>query len=389
MSRFTTTVSSSLAAACAAAVVVLPGAVLAPGAAATAYVLQQVAPSDLGPSRPWSRLQDTPGNTGRAAGVQEVSPFADGARFNGSLHLAVAAGRQAQQSQATHYFNRKVPLSSIAAATPSYDMYVRGWTSSPGAVAAGASLQLPVYCQGALTTLSFQPQLAADSLGHRGAVADTWRHFVAGSSSLWSTSRTVAGLAARTNHPLSAYVAACKAPGDGAVGVTANVGTLGRAGQSLDAYVDNLSVNSTVYEFSVGEAAQAKIAVAAAVPSKTARVPRSGSVTFSSPRSGPSFSSVGTRLQFARTGGLKPGDLTVTANGQPLKLTADPAGTLSAVITPATGADLSPGSAYRTSFTVGFSGARPRAVTLTATLLAQGIQPLQATETGAKTQLQP
>ena len=92
MSRFSATLGASLAGAVAtAAAVALPGAVLAPAAHATAYVLQQVTANDLGPSRSWQRLQDDPANASRSAGVEEISPFADGARFNGSLHLAVAA----------------------------------------------------------------------------------------------------------------------------------------------------------------------------------------------------------------------------------------------------------------------------------------------------------
>jgi hypothetical protein len=407
MSRFSATLGASLAGAVAtAAAVALPGAVLAPAAHATAYVLQQVTANDLGPSRSWQRLQDDPANASRSAGVEEISPFADGARFNGSLHLAVAAtqaGRQtgqnrpaqlvqvqqAQQAQVTHWFNRKIALSGIAAATPSYDMYVRSWTSSAAAVADGAALQLPVLCQGAATTLSFQPQLAKDSLGRTGAVADTWRHFVAGTASQWSTSAAVAGFDARSVHTLADFAAACDAPGDGAVGVMAAVNRTGSANQSLDTYVDNLAVNSTVYEFSVGGASAAKAAVAAAAPGKTGVTPVSGSVTFSSPADGASYTSVGTKLQFSRTGGLKAGDLTVTADGKAVALTADPAGTLSAVVVPPTSADLGPGGSYRTAFTVAFNGAHPTAVTLTATLLAQGVQPLQDTGTQTHVQLKP
>ena len=79
----------------------------------------------------------------------------------------------------------------------------------------------------------------------------------------------------------------------------------------------------------------------------------------------------------------------VTAGGQPLTLTADPAGTLSGVVVPPTSADLGPGGSYRTAFTVAFTDAHPAPVTLTATLLAQGVQPLQPTGTQTKIQLRP
>ncbi|MEE4545253.1 hypothetical protein V2S66_25195 [Streptomyces sp. V4-01] len=389
MPRFPRALGASLAGVLTAAAVALPGVALAPGAHATAYVLQQVTANDLGPSRSWLRLQDDPANARRAAGVEEISPFADGARFNGSLHLAVAAGPSAQQSEVTHWFNRKIPLSGIAAATPSYDMYVRSWTSSAAAVPYGAALQLPVLCQGAPTTLSFQPQLAKDSLGRSGAVADTWRHFVAGADSPWSTSRAVAGLGAGSVHTLGDYATACAAAGDGAIGVMAGVSRPAAPGQGLDTYVDNLAVNSTVYEFSVGSTSAAKVAMAAAAPGKTGETPLSGSVTFSSPADGAAYTSVGTKLQFAREGGLTAGDLTVTADGRPLALTADPAGTLSGVAVPPTGADLGPGGSFRTAFTVAFAGAHPAPVTLTATLLAQGLQPLQSTGTQTRVTLQP
>ncbi|MEV6008957.1 hypothetical protein AB0M29_19335 [Streptomyces sp. NPDC051976] len=391
MSRFPARLGASFAGVLATAAVAIPSVALAPGAHATAYVLQQVTANDLGPSRSWLRLQDDPAHANRSAGVAEISPFADGARFNGSLHLAVAAGTVAQQSQVTHWFNRKIPLTGIAAATPSYDMYVRSWTSSAAAVPYGAELQLPVLCQGASTTLSFQPQLAKDSLGRTGAVADTWRHFVAGSTSQWSTSRAVAGFDAGSVHTLGDYATACNAADDGAVGVMAGVGRLGSAGQSLDTYVDNLAVNSTVYEFSVGSTSAAKVAMAAAAPAKTGATPLSGSVTFTSPADGAAYASVGTKLQFSRAGGLKAGDLTVTADGQPLTLTADPAGTLSGVVVPPTSADLGPGGSYRTTFTVAFKEAHPAPapVTLTATLLAQGVQPLQSTGTQTQVQLRP
>jgi len=385
MSRLIATLAATAAAATVAAVPFLGSA--AP-AGATAYAIQQVTARDLGPDGPWLRLQDSASNDGRPAGVQQVTPFADPARFDGSLHLAVAGGAEAQQAQAAHYFNRRVPFGSILSLPPSYDMYVRSWTSSPSAVAYGANLQLPSFCQGAFTTLSFQPQREADAQGRTGAVADTWRHFVAGPSSQWATSRAVGSFAAGSSHPLSAYAAACTAGGDGAIGVIANVGRLGDARESLDTYVDNIAVNGTVHEFTTGRTpARGRIATTAVQGGGSGRGgsggPLAGSVTFSSPRSGPLYTSVGTRLVFAAPRGLTPRDLTVTANGKPVTLAAGAGGTLSAVVTPSVAVDLGPDGAYRTAFTVTGGGARG-SLTLTAELLAQGYQPLQATAVQAR-----
>ncbi|MFC4032300.1 hypothetical protein ACFO3J_12500 [Streptomyces polygonati] len=385
MPRFTAVLTASLTAAVVAA---LPA--LAPAAGATAFALQRVTARDLGPSGPWLRLQDDPSNAGRPPGVQEVSPFADPVRFDGSLHLAVAPAPQAQQAQAAHYFNRKIPLRTLTAVTPSYDMYVRSWTSTPAAIPYGANLQLPVFCQGAFTTLSFLPELATDSQGRTGAVADTWRHFVAGPASHWSTSRAVASFGAQSEHPLSDYVAACDAAGDGAIGVIANVGRLGDAGAGLDTYVDNLAVNGTVYEFTVdGKDAQGRITLAGGSSGRSAAKPLGGFITFGSPRNGPAYTSVGTRLVFSRSGGLAARDLRVTADGRPVTLTADKSGTLSAVVAPPTHTDLGPGGSYRTAFTVTLNGSKPRPVSLTATLLAQGYQPLQSTGIHTSAQLRP
>lgn len=390
MSRLTALVTAT---ATAAAVAAAPCLFPAVPASATAYALQQVTARDLGAAGSWLRLQDNPANAGRPAGVQQVVPFADPQRFNGSLHLAVAGGAESQQAQAAHYFNRTVPLRGIANLVPSYDMYVRGWTSTPSAVAVGANLQLPSLCHGAFTTLSFQPQLATDAQGRSGAVADTWRHFVAGPSSLWATSRAVGSFAAGSSHPLSAYAAACDAAGDGATGVIANVGRLGDAGASLDTYVDNIAVNGTVYEFTVGRAAAQGRIVTTAGTGPRAGAGKSpgggsaggpsgavgGSVTFAAPRGGPLYTSVGTRLVFSRPGGLAAGDLKVTANGQPVTVTAAPDGTLTAVVTPSADVDLGPDGAYRTPFTVAAGTSRRGPLTLTAELLAQGFQPLQGT----------
>ncbi|WP_328912852.1 MULTISPECIES: hypothetical protein [unclassified Streptomyces] len=395
MSRFRASLGATLTAV---AVAAIPSVLLSAPADAAAPVVVRVGPADLGPNGPWLRLQDDPGNAGRPPGVQEVSPFADPVRFDGSLHLAVAAAAEAQQAQAAHYFTSTVPLSTVAASPLSYDLYVKGSTSTPAAIPYGANLQLPAQCQGLFTTLSFQPQLATDSQGRTGAVADAWRHFDAGGSALWRTSRAVGPFAAQSDHPLSDYVSTCDAAGDGAIGVIANVGRLGDATASLDTYVDNLTVNGTVYDFAVPGTATGGITVGASGDCGghgggygsgyggygsgsggghgKPCPPADGTITFTSPADGPAFSSVGTLLTFSGQG-LTPGSLTVTANGLPVTLTAGPDGTLTAVVTPDPETDLGPDGTYSTTFTVAFNDARHGTVTLTAQLLAQGYDPLQ------------
>ncbi|UWE12910.1 hypothetical protein [Actinacidiphila bryophytorum] len=415
-----------------AAVLAVP-AVLAPATASAAVVHQRVTAADLGPQGPWLRLQDDPSNAGRPNGVQEVAPFADPVRFNGSLHLSVAGAAQAQQAQAAHYFNRVAGFAAIGANPLSYDMYVRGWTSTPSAVTFGANLQLPGFCQGAFTTLSFQPQLATDAQGRTGAVADTWRHFDAGGAALWRTSRAVGTFAAGSDHPFSDYAAACNAAGDGAIGVIANVGRLGDAAASLDTYVDNLTVNGTVYDFAVARTATGRVDLTPTVPGDPgnpggpgtwsadgsssaapsaqaaqaspadgvapaalkggngggsgggngggggAACSAEGTVTFTSPADGPFYSSVGTRLTLSRKGGLAPDDVTLTANGEPVSLAEGPGGTLVATVTPPTVVDLGPGGTYRTTIALTCNQPAAGPVSVAAELLAQGYEPLQPT----------
>jgi hypothetical protein len=410
MTRFRASLGASLTAV---AVAAIPTTlVLAPAdASSTRAVVQRVSSADLGPSGQWLRLQDDPGNAGRPPGVQEVSPFADPGRFNGSLHLAVAPAAEAEQAQAAHYFTSAVPLSTIAASPLSYDLYVKGSTSTPAAIPFGANLQLPIFCQGAFTTLSFQPQLATDTQGRTGSVADAWRHFDTGGSALWRTSRAVGSFPAQSDQPLSAFVSTCNASGDGAIGVIANVGRLGDASQSLDTYVDNLTVNGTVYDFAVDHTATGRISVEGSGGSGgygscdvnvngsntdygsngggggTNPCPSdSGTITFTSPSDGPDYTSVGTRLVFSGQG-LTPDSLTVTANGRPVTLTAGPDGTLTAVVAPDPEVDLAPGGTFSTPFTVTVNGSQHGRVTLTAELLAQGYEPLQPTGVKASAQI--
>lgn len=159
MSRFRASLGATLTAV---AVAAIPSVLLSAPADAAAPVVVRVGPADLGPNGPWLRLQDDPGNAGRPPGVQEVSPFADPVRFDGSLHLAVAAAAEAQQAQAAHYFTSTVPLSTVAASPLSYDLYVKGSTSTPAAIPYGANLQLARAVPGPL----HHPQLPA-AAGHR------------------------------------------------------------------------------------------------------------------------------------------------------------------------------------------------------------------------------
>lgn len=418
MSRLATRFAASLtAAAVAAGPAVL--ACAAPAAAADA-VLQPVTAADLGPQGPWLRLQDDPSNAGRPFGTQEVSPFADPVRFNGSLHLAVTGAAEAQQSQAAHYFTGLVPLSTIAASDLSYDLYVSSAGTTPAAIPVGANLQLPGFCQGAFTTLSFQPQLATDTQGRTGAVADIWRHFDAGGTAMWRTSRAVGSFAAGSDHPFSDYVAACDDAGAGAIGVIANVGRLGDASASLNTYVDNLTVDGTVYDFRVDGTATGSIDLAptgpghpghpgtynaGGTPARVGALPASvrggggghgggggggggcddetcslaGAVVFTSPADGPYFTEVGTRLVLSRPGGLDPDDVIVTADGEPVALAEGPDGTLVGTVTPAAATDLAPGGTYRTDLTVTCADGVSGPVRVTAELLARGYEPLQPT----------
>ncbi|WP_031524012.1 hypothetical protein [Streptomyces sp. NRRL F-5123] len=407
--------ASLTAAAVAAAPAVL--ACAAPAGAADA-VVQPVTAADLGPRGPWLRLQDDPGNAGRPFGTQEVAPFADPVRFNGSLHLAVTGAAEAEQSQAAHYFALPLSFSRIAASPLSYDLYVSSAGSTPSAIPFGANLQLPGFCGGAFTTLSFQPQLATDTQGRAGAVADIWRHFDTGGAALWRTSRAVGSFAAGSDHPFSDYVAACGGAGSGAIGVIANVGRLGDASASLDTYVDNLTLDGTVYDFRVDGTATGSIDLApttpggpghpgtydvGGTPARVGALPPSlrggggnggggggggcddnacslvGTVDFTSPADGPYFTDVGTRLVLSRPGGLHPDDVTVTADGEPVALTEGPDGTLVGTVTPPTATDLAPGGTYSTALTVTCADGSTGPVGVTAELLARGYEPLQPT----------
>ncbi len=410
MKRLTVSASAS------AAVLAAGVSLFCPAAPASAVTVQRVTPADLGPGRSWIRLQDDPSNAGRLPGTQEVSPFADPVRFNGSLHLAIGPGRQ---SQAAHRFPRPIPLATIAAAELSYDSYVDSARST--ATGTAANLQLPMVCRGGFTTLSFQPQLATDSHGRTGVVPDTWQHFVSSAASRWRTSRAVPGvptLPAGTDAPLSTYLATCVSPGDGVAGVIANVGTLGSPTATLDTFVDNLTVNGTVHDFTVNGLPSGRISLRDDPAGPTCRPPAQGcqapirrghtpiagqtpatggapaggsvtargAVTFTDPANGPDYRDVGVRLVFTARS-LAAGDLRVTAAGRPVRLTHGPDNTLTGSFAPSPSTNLQPGGTFTVPITV--TATRPIArtgpLTLTAHLLARGYDPLQPT--GVQTHL--
>lgn len=389
MIRLTASVAAAAVAAGASLAILAPAAV----GAEPANVVQPVRAADLKHEGPWVPLQ---ADVGRTPGVQEVSPFADPVRFNGSLHLATAGG---QQAQAAHYYAAPVPLSTVAAAELSYDSYVK--TVEGGATGTAAILQLPLLCQGAFTTLSFQPQLATDSQGRTGVVPDTWQHFEPAGSALWRTAgapAAVPALPAGSDAALSTYAAACDAPGDGVLGIVANAGGPGDAEVTLDTYVDNLTVGGTTYDFAVEGLATGRIVLNNSNQDRPCHrgsnpCPRtysdtaSGFASFTNPADGPEYRAVDTRLVFSDGRVLAPGTLTVTANGRPLTLTAGPRGTVTGVVSLPPGAGLGPNGTYRTALTVthrdhsprdGGTGGRDR-LKVSAELLATGHEPLQRT----------
>jgi hypothetical protein len=334
----------------------LVAAVLASGASVFGLAPQaqaatiRVTAADLGPGGPWFRLQDQPGNEGRDHGVQEVSPFAAPGSFDGSLHLAIGPGRQ---SQAAHAFPDPVPLGEIAASPLSYDSYVDGARST--AVGTGPNLQLPMFCRGQFTTLSFQPQLATDSLGNHGVLAGTWQHFTSHPGSLWRSSRAITGtpITAGSDAPLSTYVAACTGADSGVGGVIANVGTLGDPAATLDTYVDNLTVHGDTYDFAVDGAATGEVHLWHGEGAPHERTVE-GVVVFRSPADGPFFRHVGTRITLAGSPGLDPDAVSLTANGLTVPLTRTPDGHLTGVA-PGTHLDnLAPGDSVTTHLAITF-----------------------------------
>ncbi|MFJ6776050.1 hypothetical protein ACIQOV_34695 [Kitasatospora sp. NPDC091257] len=349
----------------------------------------QVSPADLGPRGPWFRLQDQPGNADRAHGVQEVSPFAAPDTFNGSLHLAVGPG---EQSQAAHYFP-PTPLDEIAASPLSYNTYVDSAHSS--ATGTGPNLQLPIYCLGEFTTLSFQPQLATDAQGNHGIVPDTWQHFASGPEGIWTSSRSIPGtpITAGGDYPLSTYVSTCTGANSRAVGVIANVGTLGDPNATLDTYVDNITAGGSTYDFAVDRRGTGTVELEHGESSRHERRVE-GTVTFESPADGPHFRHVGTRITIADgRQGLDPAAVQLTADGVLVPLAQDARGELTGIVPGAHLTDLLPGQSVSTHIEITFMVPdrleRVGQVTVTAELLAQGFTPLQPTGVTGRDTIRP
>jgi len=345
----------------------------------------QVKAADLGPTGPWFRLQDDPSNAGRPAGVQQVDGFADPVRFNGSLHLAIGPG---QQAQAAHYFSAQVALSRFATGL-SYDTFVDGAKSS--ARGTGPNFQLPMFCEGGFTTLSFQPQLATDALGHHGIHLDRWQHFVSTAASIWRSSRAVTGVPAGGEAPLSTFLHDCVRPGDGVIGIIANVGTLGDPTATLDTHVDNMTALGTVYDFTTGERVSG---TASAIPTALAGGPAVyGTIAFTSPPGGPSLRDVGARLVLRGPAGLDPSDLSLMVNGHPVKLVAgraarDRASACTLVAEFRTSHILRPGMPLVLHLRIKAGKHAPKGlVKITAELLADGYVPAQFTGITARTEL--
>ncbi|MET7646697.1 hypothetical protein ABZS83_24340 [Streptomyces sp. NPDC005426] len=203
--------------------------------------VRTVHPSGLGPAGPWFRLQET--TPGRDPGIQEVSPKPDPVHLNGSLHLAI---RHGEQAQAAHYFNATwtpEPMQPLLDSGISYWAYTS--TEGSSVTNIGANLQLPASC-GGFTTLSFEPGSNTDVQGD-ALKPDTWQKYRFTGDSVMRTSRAVAGVPAGGNAPLSHFVAEC----EGAYGVIANIGRLGDPKGRLNTFVDNITAKGTTWDFAV------------------------------------------------------------------------------------------------------------------------------------------
>ncbi|MER5439471.1 hypothetical protein [Streptomyces sp. NPDC002790] len=322
-----------------------------------------VHPGDLGPTGPWFRLQDDPGNAGIAHGTQEVAAFADPQWLDGSLHLAVGAG---ETSQAAHPFAAPITLTSLLASGISYSAYQNSAGSTVGN--AGANLQFPMMCGGTFTTLSFEPGSNSDTAGRNGVVPDTWQTYAPDGASSWRTSRAVAGMPAQGDATLATFAAACDAPGDGALGVIARVGRLGSDTATLDTYVDGITVAGTTYDFAVEGRATAAVDVPDRVVAGGPAV--DASVTYTNPADGPEYPDTGTTLTLKGPAGLRPDQVTVMVDGKRIPLAAGSDGTLVGQLPK--GTTLPPAGASTTAFTLAVADGAPTGpLSVTAELTAQ------------------
>ncbi|WP_406453603.1 hypothetical protein OG782_22220 [Streptomyces sp. NBC_00876] len=319
--------------------------VLACGIASTAGAddsVQTVNPSGLGPTGPWLRLQETAPD--RDPGIQEVSPKPDPVQLNGSLHLAIGAGEQAQ---AAHYFNATwtpEPMQPILDAGISYWAYTS--TEGSSATNIGANLQLPASC-GGFTTLSFEPGSNTDEQGD-ALKPDTWQRYVFTADSVMRTSNAVAGIPAGGSAPLSHFIEKC----EGAYGVIANIGRLGDADATLNTYVDNITAKGTIWDFAVTGRASAALTVPETI--QAGDDPRPADASYTDPADGPEYPGIGTHLTFDGPNGLRADQLTVMSADSEVPLTEQPDGTLTGELRTdlRAGGTLEPGGEAGAAFTL-------------------------------------
>ena len=314
-----------------------------------------VHPSGIGPSGPWIRLQDDPSNAGRTPGVQEIAAKSDPVRYDGSLHLAVKDG---QQSQVAHYSTSPRSLSALLGKGISYYAYLN--SSGSTLTEYGPNLQFPMICKGRFTTLSFEPRNNPDTTGRTGMAPDTWQRFSVTSDSTIRTSREVAGVApAGGSAPMRDFVAGCTGTGDGAVGVIANVGTLGSTASTLDTYVDLIDFAGTTYDFAVTGRATATLSVP---PALRAGGPAGrGEARYTDPGDGPEYPGTSTLLTLRGPKGLRPQHLKLTHQGRVVRFTQRPDGSLAAYLDNAVraGATLNPRGRVGAPFTLAATANAP------------------------------
>ncbi|WLQ35638.1 hypothetical protein P8A18_20420 [Streptomyces castrisilvae] len=321
---------------------------IAPSANADDTV-QTVGPSGLGPAGPWFRLQET--TPDRDPGIQEVSPKPDPVHLNGSLHLSIGAGEQAQ---AAHYFNATwtpVPMQPLLDAGISYWAYTA--TEGSSVTSIGANLQLPASC-GGFTTLSFEPGSNPDVDG-QSLKPDTWQKYRFTGDSVVRTSRAVAGIPAGGDAPLSHFVAQC----EGAYGVIANIGRLGDTNGTLNTYVDNITAQGTVWDFAVDGRASAALTLPEEIEAGDG--PRPADVSYTDPADGPQYPGIGTRLTLKGPDDLRADQLTVTSEGAEVPLTQEPDGTLTGRLRTnlRAGGTLEPGGSAGAAFTLAAAEGAP------------------------------